>query len=70
MLAISDGEKRIEFINEKLLWKGETIAWTESGEQKTATLLGVNEEGKLLARTSVGNMVEFIDSPEDFRSLG
>ncbi|TGL33859.1 biotin--[acetyl-CoA-carboxylase] ligase [Leptospira koniambonensis] len=70
VLAISDGDKRIEFINEKLLWKGETIAWTESGEQKTAILLGVNEEGKLLARTSVGNMVEFIDSPEDFRSLG
>ncbi|TGL60578.1 biotin--[acetyl-CoA-carboxylase] ligase [Leptospira sarikeiensis] len=69
-IAISSGENRTEFVNEKLLWKGETISWSENGEQKTATLLGVNEEGKLLARTSVGNMIEFIDSPEDFRSLG
>ncbi|TGK06705.1 biotin--[acetyl-CoA-carboxylase] ligase [Leptospira semungkisensis] len=69
-LALSDGEDRIKFINDRLLWKGEAIAWNENGSPQTGTLLGINEEGKLLVRTPVGNTIEFIDSPEDFRSLG
>ncbi len=70
VLALAEGEDRISFINERLLWKGETIAWAEDGNPETGILLGVNGEGKLLARTPVGTTIEFIDSPEDFRSLG
>ncbi|EPG74302.1 biotin-(acetyl-CoA-carboxylase) ligase [Leptospira fainei serovar Hurstbridge str. BUT 6] len=69
-LSLADGKTYLSFINERLLWKENTIAYTENGVPQTAILLGVDDSGRLLVRSPSGEITEFIDSPEDFRSLG
>ncbi|MFB5652242.1 biotin--[acetyl-CoA-carboxylase] ligase [Leptospira wolffii] len=69
-LALSSGENRTSYINDRLLWKGKAVRWTENSSPKNGILLGIDEQGRLLVQNSeTGKTVEFIDSPEDFRSL-
>ncbi|EMO11924.1 hypothetical protein LEP1GSC137_0895 [Leptospira borgpetersenii str. Noumea 25] len=62
-------KKELILLNELLLWKGQSVSYTEDGQLRTGVLEGLNENGSLILKTPSGIKLDFMDSPEDFRSL-
>ncbi|TGK36462.1 biotin--[acetyl-CoA-carboxylase] ligase [Leptospira gomenensis] len=62
-------KKELILLNELLLWKGQSVRYTENGQTLTGILDGLGENGSLILKTPSGTKVDFIDSPEDFHSL-
>ncbi|MDV6237206.1 biotin--[acetyl-CoA-carboxylase] ligase [Leptospira ellisii] len=62
-------KKELILLNELLLWKGQSVSYTENGQTLTGVLDGLGENGSLILKTPSGTKVDFIDSPEDFHSL-
>lgn len=69
VLSLSDGKEYLSFVNDRLLWKGQTISFRQDGTEQTGMLLEVDASGRLLVKVDSGRILEFIDTPEDFRSL-
>ncbi|MBW0435301.1 biotin--[acetyl-CoA-carboxylase] ligase [Leptospira yasudae] len=66
----SEGRKKeLILLNELLLWKGQSVSYTENGSLQTGILEGLGENGSLILKTPSGTRLDFIDSPEDFHSL-
>ncbi|XDD50762.1 biotin--[acetyl-CoA-carboxylase] ligase [Leptospira sp. WS92.C1] len=62
-------KKELILLNELLLWKGQSVSYTENGNPQTGVLEGLGENGTLILKTPSGARVDFIDSPDDFHSL-
>ncbi|EMY79408.1 biotin-(acetyl-CoA-carboxylase) ligase [Leptospira weilii serovar Ranarum str. ICFT] len=62
-------KKELILLNELLLWKGQSVSYTENGKLQTGILEGLGENGSLILKTPSGTSLDFIDSPEDFHSL-
>ncbi|PJZ68770.1 biotin--[acetyl-CoA-carboxylase] ligase [Leptospira perolatii] len=65
----SEPTEELSFINEHLLWKDQKVFYTEMREQKSGQLLGIDSAGRMLVRSPNGKVIEFIDTPDEFRSL-
>lgn len=62
-------KKELILLNELLLWKGQSVSYTENGRLQTGVLEGLSENGSLILRTPSGTKLDFMDSPENFHSL-